>query len=131
MSVKELRMNKTTVSATITMEKPMHAILLSRIPGIRAELAHIGDKQCSYKVSAFFAIYTKKQIRTGNLDELKKCFAVADALIRLGTHEYKHAIENVYLFSLALDLDKEATIKSLLPSHLKKIYEKQLKTSGF
>lgn len=106
------------------IEKTMYKILLGRIPAIKVEFKGIDDKSCSFKVAAFFASYTKKQIQSSDYIELKKCFQVADDIVRLSSTDSKQAIENVYVFALQRFLDADPESVKLLPPRLKKVYER-------
>jgi hypothetical protein len=113
-------------------EIPLYDILIRRVPGIEAELIAIGEKSCPFKVAAFFADYTKRQIKSVNHEEFKKCLKTADDLLRLGPETHRNAIESVYLFSLTKYFDRDLHLQTYLPLHLKKAFAKQkqaIKTS--
>jgi hypothetical protein len=111
-------------------EKSMYAILVGRIPDLKAHLNSMDEKSCPFKVAAFFAAYTKKQIQCGNYMELKKCLHVADDLLRLSATDSKPAIQDVYLFALMRHLNADLKSRSLLPPHMKRLYLEQLKASA-
>jgi hypothetical protein len=111
----------------ISNEKSLYAILVARIPAAKPHLSVVDENSCAFKVAAFFAAYTKKQIQCGNYPELKKCLYLADDLLRLSSTDSQPAIRNVYLFALMRHLNADFKSRSLLPVHLKRLYLEQLK----
>jgi hypothetical protein len=90
------------------------------------------DYPDGYKIMHRFADYTMELIKTGNLNPLRECFKTSDFLLREGNGEIKNAVENVFIFSLALFLDASNAlsrqVKDLLPASLREEYKRQLMT---
>lgn len=105
-------------------ETALYRLLLSSIPAISEDLRGIDEDSCAFKIAAFFAAYTKKQINAKNYSEAKTCFYIADKIVRLGSTESRQAIENVYLFALQRQLNADKVAMSLLPLRLKRLYRR-------
>lgn len=84
-----------------------------------------------YAQAEQYADLTKAMIRQGKIQRTKKCFSIAEQLLKTGTLEVKNAITNVYLFSLSTFMEiHNCNIKGLLPDGLRKEYFKQVNASG-
>ncbi|MBQ0908817.1 hypothetical protein KBJ98_08895 [Flavobacterium sp. F-328] len=84
-----------------------------------------------YKQAERFAEITKTAIRTGNILRAKKCLALAERLMTVGSNETKIAISNVYLFSVSSFMElQHCSIANLFPTQLKLAYIKQINTCG-
>jgi len=104
-------------------------VLVNRFPSFK-----IGDMDYAdvYKMISRFADYTREAIKTGNLPLIRECFKTSDFLFKEGNREIKNAIENVFVFSLAVFLDAPGAlsrqVKDLLPASLREDYKHQFMT---
>jgi len=111
-------------------EKDLYFLLKRIIPDIQKELIHAGDTNCPYKIAAFFAVFTRKLIRSGNLNEVRNCFGLAENLLENGNYTVRNAMENVYIYSVTQSLAFDHSFNFEFPCLFKKVYQKQLSAAG-
>lgn len=74
---------------------------------------------------------TKKLIQSGHIKLAKRCLQEAETIFKNGTSEIKHAISNIYIFSISSFMElHHCNIKELLPPSLQIEYYKQANASG-
>ena len=89
-----------------------------------------------YTAMQHLADITKNCIVQRNFKQAKKCFGIADRLLRTGGAQVRNAVENVYLYSVTIWLegnmnwDAQNQILSLMPASLQAEYYLQVNTTG-
>lgn len=115
-------------------ENEVSDILGEELPEINNELEKLSNSNNIYKTMQCFAAFTKQLAKRGKLEEVKHCFIIAERMLQNGNGIVKKAIENGYLFSVSTIIDiaspMSQSIKKLLPSSLKKEYDRQVFASG-
>ncbi len=77
-----------------------------------------------------FAELTKKLIKLGNIPRAKKCFKVAEQILKTGSSLEKNAITNVFVFSVSSFMEMHhCNIRQLFPESLQTEYVKQINAS--
>lgn len=115
-------------------ETQINGILLQELPEINNELEKLPNQNNIYKTMQCFVDFTKELAYTGNLAEVKHCFALAERMLKDGNRTVKGAIENVYVFSVSSILhggsamNKE--VNKLFNGSLRKEYIHQIEASG-
>lgn len=77
-----------------------------------------------YRQLDCFAAFTRQALSDGRLEVLRRCFAVADSLLRYADRYLSNAINNVYLHGLHLDGSTADTqlARQLMPTSLYRAY---------
>jgi hypothetical protein len=111
----------------IISETDVKGILEANVPGLKIGQSREGSLT---KIINGFADYTIDLIKKGNLSAIKTSFNTAENLLAEGSSEVKHAIENIYVFSITIFFDTanavSRQVKELLPTHLNEEYHKQI-----
>lgn len=105
------------------------------------EIPSLANRYCpnraSLEVYAFmnyFSDYTKEAVTHHELSTARKCFLLADKLLRNGDRLVRSLIENVFVYSFSSMLNCEekerAFIKALIPVSLYSVYIKQVTKAG-
>ncbi|MGP8214907.1 MAG: hypothetical protein ACLQQ4_05025 [Bacteroidia bacterium] len=102
-------------------------ILEANVPGLKIEQVS-GCAVC--RIIEGFANHTIDLIKKGNISGLKSCFNAAEQILAGGSNEVKHAMENVYVYSITIFFDMATAmsrqVKELLPLQLMNEYQKQV-----
>ncbi|WP_123845987.1 DUF7674 family protein [Chitinophaga lutea] len=99
-------------------------LIACQIPALKHGMPETGAVNST--IGAFSA-HTRQLIRLGNLQEVKKCFAMAGVLYKNGSNVLQCAIESVFIFAVSPFLDTQQ-IKELLPVSLRRIRNRHLQT---
>ena len=99
-------------------------LLLESFPELGAELQVPATRQSLYRQLSCFATFTREAAEGGHLALLKRCFEVADCLLRQGDAYLARAIENVYLHCQHLDGSTYGNqlARQLMPARLYQTY---------
>lgn len=106
-------------------------LLLRRFPELKERVKY-NLKACSaYKFMLEFAAYSQELIDRHDFRQLKRCLQMADRLHRTGERALVNAIENVYVFALQFEYDREtaAAMRQLLPDSLRRCYYRMVSSS--
>lgn len=111
-------------------------LLSFQIPGLTNVMWQYRATGPLYEVIHVFADYTKRMIRGGRLNEVKRCFTIAGVLYHNGSSLLRNAIESVYLYGLSPLLDTaditsgNRPVKAWLPVTLQQLRTQQIRNSG-
>ncbi len=87
-----------------------------------------------YQVMERFANITINFMVEGKFNRASKCLLIADKLFHSGNNLIKNAIANVFVYSLALVLDRHDDISKkafeILPFSLRQEYDLQVNSCG-
>jgi hypothetical protein len=114
-------------------EKETAEMLGEYFPELLPELKKQGVMNSIHKTLSCFVDYTKKCAYSGNTEELKRCFALANDFITKGNSLVVSAMDSVFVFSLSLLLDGltslQLKVKGMLSEGLTRMYYRQIMTN--
>lgn len=115
-------------------ENEVPDILGEELFEINNALEKLPNSRNIYKTMQCFAEFTKQLIRKGDLKEIKRCFKLAEKILKNGNNTVKNAVGNCYVFSITTLIDMadpmNERVKGLLTQSLRKEYKKQIMAGG-
>jgi hypothetical protein len=99
-------------------------LLMAEFPDLATDLQAPQMTGSVYRQLDCFAAFTRRALHTNHLEVLRRCFEVADSLLRHADYYLSAAIENVYLQGLHLDssLEDAHLAHQLMPPSLYQAY---------
>jgi hypothetical protein len=111
-------------------QQELPELIEQEIPELSTELCDKEKCNNAYRTLHILRDYTRKQVNSGDMSAVKRCFRLADKIYTKGNEAVKNAVENVYVYSfshfLFHDDDRRKLFMRIVPLSLYTLYVKQM-----